>query len=215
LTNRQSFKGRKVTVVEVGPRDGLQNEKAVVSTADKIEFVNRLGAASLAGRGRVCDVGCGPGHVGRYLAEHGVDVFGLDLSPGMVALARDLNPAMRFEQGDMLALNLPDGALGGIVAFYSLIHLERAVVGRALAEMARVLIPGGLLLLAFHGGEGEVHAEDWFGCGISIDATLFQPAEMAASMVQAGFDVEEVVTREPYEFEYPSRRVYARGTKRP
>jgi SAM-dependent methyltransferase len=98
---------------------------------------------------------------------------------------------------------------------YSLIHLERAAVTRAVAEMARVLIPGGLLLLAFHGGEGEVHAEDWFGCGVSIDATLFQPAEMAASMVRAGFDVEEVVTREPYDFEYPSQRVYARGTKRP
>ena len=178
------------------------------------ELLDRF-AAILKDRGRVCDVGCGPGHVGRYLAGRSVDVFGLDLSPGMVALARDLNPAMRFEQGDVLALDLPDGALAGIVAFYSLIHLERAAVTRALAEMARVLIPGGLLLLAFHGGEGEVHAEDWFGCGVSIDATLFQPAEMAASMVQAGFDVEEVVTREPYEFEYPSRRIYARGTKRP
>ncbi|MBI2158808.1 MAG: class I SAM-dependent methyltransferase [Candidatus Rokubacteria bacterium] len=178
------------------------------------ELLDRF-AAILKGRGRVCDVGCGPGHVGRYLAERGVDVFGLDLSLGMVALARDLNPAMRFGQGDMLALDFPDGALGGIVAFYSLIHLERAAVTRALAEMARVLIPGGALLLAFHGGEGEVHAEDWFGCGVSIDATLFQPGEMAAYMEQAGFEVEEIVTREPYEFEYPSQRVYARGTKRP
>lgn len=172
-------------------------------------------AASVAGRGRVCDVGCGPGHVGRYLSERGVDVFGLDLSPGMVALARDLNPAMRFEQGDMLALHLPDGALAGIVAFYSLIHLERAAVTRALAELARVLAPGGALLIAFHGGEGQVHAEDWFGQGVSIDATLFQPAEMAAYMEHAAFSVDEVVTRSPYEFEYPSQRVYARGTKRP
>ncbi len=177
------------------------------------ELLDRF-AAILKDRGRVCDVGCGPGHVGRYLADRGVDVFGLDLSPGMVALARDLNPGMRFEQGDMLALHLPDGALAGIVAFYSLIHLERVAAARALAEMARVLIPGGALLLAFHGGEGEVHAEDWFGQGVSIDATLFQPAEMATYMEQAGFRIEEVVTREPYEFEYPSRRVYARGTKR-
>lgn len=176
-------------------------------------FLDRF-AASVAGRGRVCDVGCGPGHVGRYLAARGVDVFGRDLSPGMVALAQRLTPTMRFEQGDMLALDLPDSTLAGIVAFYSLIHLERAAVTRALAEIARVLIPGGLLLLAFHGGEGEVHAEDWFGCGVSIDATLFQPAEMATYMEQAGFSIEEVVTREPYEFEYPSQRVYARGTKR-
>src|SRR5712691_10763392 len=38
---------KHVTVVEVGPRDGLQNERALVSTADKIEFVNRLTAARL------------------------------------------------------------------------------------------------------------------------------------------------------------------------
>src|SRR5258707_7822658 len=38
---------RRITVVEVGPRDGLQNEHVDVSTADKIEFVNRLSAAKL------------------------------------------------------------------------------------------------------------------------------------------------------------------------
>lgn len=176
------------------------------------ELLDRF-ATTVEGRGLVCDVGCGPGHVGRYLAEHGADVFGLDLSPGMVTLARELTPAMRFEPGDVLALDLRDASLVGIVAFYSLIHLERAAAVRALAEMARVLIPGGALLLAFHGGEGEVHAEDWFGQGVSIDATLFQPEEMAGYMERAGFTVDEVVTRAPYEFEYPSQRVYARGTR--
>ncbi len=171
-------------------------------------------AARLAGKGRVCDIGCGPGHVGRYLADRGVEVFGIDLSPGMVALARRLSPAIDFEQGDLRALRLPDASLAGIVAFYSIIHLERPAAVRALAEMARVLVPGGALLLAFHGGVGEVHADDWFGKGVSIDATLFEPGEMAGYMEQAGFRVEEVVTREPYEFEYQSRRVYARGATR-
>src|SRR5207253_2176096 len=62
------------------------------------ELLDRF-AARLSGRGLVCDVGCGPGHVGRYLTERGVDVFGLDLSSEMVALARRRNPSMRFEQG--------------------------------------------------------------------------------------------------------------------
>src|SRR6266852_2708861 len=69
-----------------------------------------------------------------------------------------------------------------IVAFYSLIHLERGAAGGVLTELTRVLIPGGLLLLAFHGGEGEVHADDWFGRGVSIDATLYQPTEMARAL---------------------------------
>jgi len=177
------------------------------------ELLDRF-AARVRGRGRVCDVGCGPGHVGRYLVERGVDAFGLDLSSGMVALARDLNPAMRFAQGDMRALPLCDASLAGIVAFYSLIHLERGSAGGVLTELTRVLMPGGLLLLAFHGGEGEVHADDWFGRGVSIDATLYQPTEMATHMNRAGLDVEAITTRAPYEFEYQTTRVYAAGVKR-
>jgi SAM-dependent methyltransferase len=177
------------------------------------EVLDRF-AARLRGRGRVCDVGCGPGHVGRYLADRGVDVYGLDLSASMVALARRLNPTMRFEQGDLRALSLPDAALDGIVAFYSLIHLRRADVAGALTELARVLRRGGLILLAFHGGEGEVHADDWFGRGVSIDATLHQPADITAALERAGFVVEAVETRAPYEFEYPTTRVYAAGVKR-
>lgn len=176
------------------------------------ELLDRF-AADLRSRGPVCDLGCGPGHVGRYLAEHGVDVFGVDFSPGMVALARELNPGLRFERGDMRALALPDASLAGVVAFYSLIHLERAVAPQALNEIARVLAPGGAVLLAFHGGEGEAHADDWFGQGVSVDATLFSPQEMASLMARAGLAVTEVLTRPPYAFEYPTQRVYARGTR--
>lgn len=176
-------------------------------------LLDRL-ADDLRGRGRVCDLGCGPGHVGRYLAERGVEVFGIDLSPGTVALARELNPALRFECGDMRALSLADASLAGIVAFYSVIHLERAALPQALGEMARVLVPGGTLVLAFHGGEGEVHADDWLGQGVSVDATLFQPDEMVRALEAAGLLVEETLTRAPYDFEYPSLRVYARGVNR-
>ncbi len=171
-------------------------------------------AAEVRGRGRVCDLGCGPGHVGRYLAGRGSDVFGVDLSPGMVALARELNPGMSFERGDMRALALPDGALTGVVAFYSLIHLERAAAPAALAEIARVLAPGGRALIAFHGGAGEAHTDDWFGQGVSVDATLFEPDEMRRLMEAAGLTVDAVEARPPYDFEYPTLRVYARGVKR-
>jgi len=171
-------------------------------------------AAAVAGRGRVCDVGCGPGHVGRYLAARGVEVFGLDLSPRMVELARRLNPGIRFELGDVLGLALPEASLAGIVAFYSLIHLDRRVVTRALGEMTRVMAPGGLMLIAFHGGSGQLHAEDWFGEKISISATLFEPDEMRGYMEATGLAVDDVTARDPYDFEYPTRRVYAAATKR-
>jgi SAM-dependent methyltransferase len=110
--------------------------------------------------GSVCDIGCGPGHVARYLSERGVQVFGCDLSLKMVDQARRLNPGMEFRQGDMMALESPDQTLAGIVAFYSIIHIPRAKVVQALRELYRVLRPGGLLFLAFHIGDGIFHRDE-------------------------------------------------------
>ena len=108
---------------------------------------------SLPAHARVCDIGCGPGHVARYLAEEGLAVTGIDLSPAMVATARRLNPGMTFETGDMLKLPFADQWLAGIAAFYSLIHIERELLPRALMELYRVLAPEGRLLVTFHAGE--------------------------------------------------------------
>src|ERR1700704_2599411 len=80
-------------------------------------------AADCVGRGTVLDVGCGPGHVARYLSERGVTAAGVDLSPAMVDLARQLNPGLEFSTGDMRHLEVADNSLAGIVAFYSVIHI--------------------------------------------------------------------------------------------
>jgi len=170
-------------------------------------------AQAVRDRGRVCDLGCGPGHVAAYLKNRGVDVFGIDISPQMISVATRLNPAIAFRRGDMLALDFPGGGLAGIAAFYSLIHLSRASVARALREIHRVLAPGGLLLVSIHGGDGELHVDEFLGVPASIDATLFQPEEMAQYMRQAGFTVDTIVTRPPYEFEYQTTRVYVRATR--
>src|SRR5262249_25481591 len=82
-------------------------------------------AASVRDVGPACDMGCGPGHVARYLRERGVDVCGVDLSPAMVERARRLTPDVEFRQGDMMTLDAPDGAWAGIAAFYSIIHINR------------------------------------------------------------------------------------------
>jgi len=170
-------------------------------------------AARLAGRGRVCDLGCGPGHIARYLCAQGVDAFGVDLSPGMVEVARRLHPSLRFEVADMRALPLADGSLAGVVAFYSLIHLQRAEVPAAAAEIARVLQPGGILLASVHGGEGELHADEFLGAPVSFDATFFQPDELADFFRDAGLRIDDVITRPPYEMEYPSTRIYVRASR--
>lgn len=176
--------------------------------------------AGLAPRdGRVCDLGCGPGHVARYLSELGIDAIGVDISESMIAVARRLNPGLTFEQGDMLALNFSEASFAGIAAFYSLIHIERPRVSQALSELFRVLIPGGHLLLAFHVGDGEAHADQYYSHGkhdgpkIALHVTFFAIEELEGMLETAGFRIEESMDREPYEFEYPSRRAYILAQK--
>jgi len=172
-------------------------------------------AARLKGAGRVCELGCGPGHVARYLHDRGVDIFGLDLSRGMLEQARKLNPAIEFQQGNMLALDMEDGAWAAIVAFYSIIHIPRTDILKALREMFRALKPGGLLFLAFHIGLEVLREENLWGHQVSLDVVLYARKEVERYLGLVGFAIEDSLERDPYapEVEYQSRRAYIRARK--
>jgi len=176
------------------------------------ELLDRF-AEGVQGQGTVCEIGCGPGQIARYLKDRGADIFGIDLSEEMIAWARKLNADISFEQGNMLYLDASDDAWAGIVSFYAIIHLRRSDVPLAFAEFYRVLKPSGNLLVSFHGGEGEVGTEDWFGEPVSVRATLFGDKEIAQYLASAGFKVEDILKRPPYEFEYQTERVYVFATK--
>jgi SAM-dependent methyltransferase len=166
-------------------------------------------AASVRDVGLVCDMGCGPGHVARYLHERGVQVCGVDFSAELIERAHRLNPGIEFRQGDMMALDVPDGTWAGIAAFYSIIHIPRDDRVRALSELRRVLRPGGLLLLSFHIGDDTIHLDDWWGQKVCVDFFFFRSAEMAGYVTSAGFEIEEIIEREPYpDVEHQSRRSY-------
>jgi SAM-dependent methyltransferase len=105
--------------------------------------------------GPVAELGCGPGRVTAHLRDLGLDVFGVDLSPVMIDLAREAYQDLRFEVGSMDALDLADGKLNGIVSWYSVIHTPPQEMPSYFAEFRRVLAPDGHLLLAFFESEGE------------------------------------------------------------
>jgi ubiquinone/menaquinone biosynthesis C-methylase UbiE len=178
------------------------------------QLLNRF-AAQIRPNGRVCDMGCGPGHVARYLCDAGVSAWGLDLSSGMVEQARRLNPGTEFRQGNMLALDLPDNALAGIVAFYAIVNIPSSSLPVVFKEMARVLEPGGVLFLAFHAGDQTLREEELWGHPIAMDFFFFQPSDIRILLEAAGLAVEEVVERDPYpEVEFQSRRAYIFARKR-
>jgi SAM-dependent methyltransferase len=166
-------------------------------------------ATSVREVGPPCDMGCGPGHVARYLHEHGVQVCGIDLSPEMVKRAKQLTPEVEFRAGDMMALDAPDAAWAGIAAFYSMIHISRSDMLRALEELRRVLRPNGLLLLAFHIGDDAIHLDEWWGQSVSVDFFYFRTDEVTECLRIAGFEIEEIIERDPYpDVEHQSRRAY-------
>lgn len=172
-------------------------------------------ATSVQGHGAVCDMGCGPGHVARFLSVAGLDVFGLDLSPQMIAQAQRLSPDIKFRQGNMLALDLADNTLAGISAFYAIVNIPVESLPRAVAEMYRVLQPSGLLLLAFHIGEEVIRPEDLWGQPISMEFYHMQPEKILALLTKSGFAIEDVIERDPYapEVEFQSRRAYILARK--
>jgi SAM-dependent methyltransferase len=170
------------------------------------QLLDRL-AAGVPADGLICDMGCGPGHVARYLHERGARVIGVDLSTQMIETARRLNPGLEFRQGNMLALDVEDGAWAGIAAFYSIIHIPREEVVMALRELKRVLQLDGLLLAAFHLGAEDVHVDEWWGQPVSADFVFFQPHEMQSYLQTAGLEVEEMIERAPYpDVEHQSQR---------
>lgn len=174
-------------------------------------FAEEVGAL-----GPIADIGCGPGHIARYLHEQGASVLGIDLSPEMIAVARQRNPGIRFQQGSMLALDdVPDAAWGGIVAFYSIIHLPADARLQALAEFFRVLRPGGLLLLAFHIGDERRHLDEWWNLPVSLDFFFLQPHALQAQIEAAGFIPAASLVRAPYApaVEHQSERAYLLARK--
>jgi SAM-dependent methyltransferase len=163
-----------------------------------------------AGGGPVADVGCGPGYVAGYLHDAGVDVFGIDLSPEMIAIARRDYPDLRFEVGTMTDLDLADDSVVGIVAFWSVIHVPDHAVPGVFEEFHRALRPPGLLLVGFHVGSGTRHtSEGYTGQPVNVDSYDRRPSEMMGWLRDAGFAIEAELVIGPDD-DVPGAVIFAR-----
>ena len=146
----------------------------------------------------VLDVGCGPGTVAGHLVHRlGVPARGIDLSPAMVDRARRAHPGAAFDVGEMGGLDVADGSAAGLVAWYSLIHVPGDRRPDVVREFARVLRPGGHVLLAFQVGEDTLHLDEAFGHPVSLDFHRLRPDDVVALLDAAGFDVTARLVRAP------------------
>ncbi|MGH3647599.1 MAG: class I SAM-dependent methyltransferase [Micromonosporaceae bacterium] len=182
-----------VTAVEYTEMVGAELDDRPLDRAMLTAFAELVRAN---GAGPVADVGCGPGRVTILLDRLGLDAFGIDLSPRMVALARQTYPGLRFEVGSMLALELSDASLGGLLAYYSIIHIPWERRPEVFTEFRRVLAPGGVLMLVFQVGDERRHRDEVFGKSVSLDWYRQQPQEVAQLLRDAGFDMWVTVVKE-------------------
>jgi SAM-dependent methyltransferase len=113
--------------------------------------------------GRTLDLGCGEGRLTRELAARGHDVVGVDLSPTLLAAAREVSPELEFHEADAAALPFPDASFELVLAFMSLQDMDD--LEGAIAEAGRMLAPGGSFCLAV------VHPLNSAGEFVGDDAT--------------------------------------------
>jgi len=95
---------------------------------------------------KVLDAGCGSGRDTNLLNQQGLNTTGLDLSSGLIEVAKKLFPDASFVEGNMLKMQFPDNSFDGVWAHASLLHLETPEdVQAALSEFNRVLKPDGII----------------------------------------------------------------------
>jgi SAM-dependent methyltransferase len=161
--------------------DRMPEERAVLNLFAELVLGAGLGAS-------VADIGCGTGRLDPYLASRGLAPHGIDLSPGMIQVARREQPQFEYALGDVRALPFATASLAGAVCWYSLIYLAPCDRPAAFAELARVVKPGGYLVTAFKAGDGTLRRGGrTAGLGVEFDVYWLSPDEMKTRAHDAGF----------------------------
>lgn len=170
--------------------------------------------AELCADGPVADIGAGPGHVSGYLATRGARVAAVDLSEAMCRHAR-ADYRLPAAVGDLTQLPIASESVAGVICFYALIHLNATERSAAYREIARVTLPGGHALIAFHTSDTDVAAgeakrlTEWWGYPVELSFRFLHPSDEAHAAHLAGLDLVAHLDRQAHHgHEHPSRRSY-------
>ena len=161
------------------------------------------------------EVGAGPGHIGGYLAAHGVAMVVSDASMGQLHEARVVDAGRPLVAADLRTLPVAPASLAGIVAFYCLIYGPAEALDDVFADWRDALVPGGVVVVAVHAGEGELHHGEWHGHVLDITVVRRDPDDLTRRMTEAGLTVLEQAVRSPYENESGTDRCYVLACRPP
>lgn len=151
---------------------------------------------------KILDVGCGNGKDCKYISQKGFDINGIDLSVGMLEIAKERVPEGKFEVMDIANITYPDNSYDGIISNCSLFHVPTEELPKTLESFARILKPNGKLLLILQEGLGETMVEEPYRKGVHIYMNYFSLEQIQNLLREYGFEVNNVAREEaPNEFE--------------
>ena len=179
--------------VDISPATECSVDRSLLTA-----FVELVAAGPV---GRLADIGCGPGRVAAFLASHQIEgrqVIGFDVSTALLDIARKAHPTITFEEGKLTDLPVADASLAGAVCWYSIIHTPPDDLDEVCVELARAVVPGGWVLLAFQAGHGEgLHRDNAHGTQLPLTSYLHDPDDLIRALIRSGLQLYARAMREP------------------
>lgn len=163
----------------------------------------------------VLDLGCGTGQIASFVMARGGRALGVDLTPAMLDVARRVEPGLALINANVLRLPVRDASADGAIAWFSLHNLPRSLLGAALAEVRRVLRPGGVFVMVSHGGDGEESvSHEWDGTTEHVLVTYYSAEELRPELARHQFEVVDIRSRPPLEHEHAATKLFITATAR-
>lgn len=184
--------GRYLTTV------GSRLSERIETSADLDLLARFARTATQVGHRVALDAGCGTGRVARLLADHGLDAVGVDVADGMIAIARREHPDLQFAIGELARLPFASDQIAATVYWYSIITTPPASLPAVFAELSRVLVDGGVALVAFQSGDGSA-VQRPNAYGTTVDLTLYRHDldVVTRTLERSGLQLAEVIERGP------------------
>lgn len=169
---------------------------------------------SLNGK-KILDVGCGNGKDCKYILEKGFNINGIDLSIGMLNIAKEKVPNCNFEIMDITKITYPDDSYDGIISNCSLFHIPVEELPKTLKSFKRVLKPDGKLLLILQEGNGEKMVEEPYRPGIYIYIKYFSKNEIQKLLQEYEFEIDYLLKKEsPNKLELGNKKIIVLSSNR-
>ncbi len=177
----------------------------VIDSDKALRFLN-IFLSHLKSGSHIVDLGCGTGFSAGYFVKKGMKAQGVDLSSGMIAIAKKNYPEIHFSVADMREF-VPEEKADAVWAGYSLFHFEQVSLEKTLERIKTYLQSQGILGIVMQEGNGEVELTEPFMPSEKIYIRLYTQQELASILQQYGFEIVDQGVKKAADYEFPYDKI--------